>query len=132
MTRNARDERGVIASWFGKIALTTAVLGVVLFDAGAVAVNFFGLDSTAGDVAVAVSNLAKATAGGQVNAVQLEEEARRLAKEADARLVSFEYDAVGDQVFVTIRREANTLIVKRIGAIEDWGKATAEGRASTQ
>lgn len=126
-----RDERGVIASWFGKIAITTAFLGVVLFDAGAVAVNFFGLDSTADDVANSVSNLARATSA-QVNGPQLEEEARRLAREADARLVAFEYDAVGDQIFLSIRREANTLIVKRIGAIEDWGKATAEGRASTQ
>jgi hypothetical protein len=125
-----RDERGVIASWFGKIALTTAFLGVILFDAGAVAVNFFGLDSTADDVAISLSNFARAT--GQVDAPRLEEEAKRLAREADARLVAFEYDAVGDQIFISIRREANTLIVKRVGAIEDWGKATAEAQASTQ
>ena len=126
-----RDERGVIASWFARIAITTAVVGVILFDAGSVAVNFFGLDATADDVAVMVSTFAKNSAGGLTEPL-LEEEARRLAKDADARLVGFEYDAVGEQFFITIRREANTVIISRFGAIEDWGKATAESRASTQ
>ena len=126
-----RDENGVIASWFARIAITTAAVGVVLFDAGAIAVNFFGLDATADDVAVSVSNAAK-NAPGEPTAPLLEEEAKRLAKEADARLIEFEYDAVRKQISLTIRREANTVIVSRLGAIEDWGKATAESRASTQ
>jgi hypothetical protein len=126
-----RDERGVIASWLGRIVITTAVVGVILFDAGSIAVNFFGLDATADDVAVSVSNIAKTTSD-TLTELQLEEEAKRLAKAADARLVEFTYDVQGNQIFLTIRREANTLIVSRFGAIEDWGKATAESQAPTK
>lgn len=131
MGRLHRDERGIIASWFARIAITTAVVGVILFDAGSIAVNFFGLDATADDIAVKVSNVAKGLSEG-ATATTLEAEARALAKEADARLVEFEYDAVGHQITLTIRRKADTLIVSRIGALEDWGKATAESEAATE
>lgn len=131
MGRPYRDERGVIVNWLVRIAITTAVVGVILFDAGAIAVNFFGLDSTADDIAVSVSNLVKNNSP-DLSAVQMEVEARKLAKEADARLTSFEYDEVNHQITLTIKRKANTLIVSRVGAIEDWGKATAESVASTQ
>ena len=131
MGRLHRDERGIIASWFARIAITTALVGVLLFDAGSIAVNFFGLDATADDIAVKVSNLAKEQAA-TATAAGLEAEARKLTKEADAKLVSFEYSDVDNQITLTIRREANTLIVSRVSAIEDWGKATAESRASTE
>ena len=131
MGRLHRDERGVIASWFARIAITTAVVGVILFDAGSIAVNFFGLDATADDIAVKVSNTAKGMADG-ANATTLEGEARALAKEADARLVEFEYSDVDNRITLTIKRKANTLIVSRISAIEDWGKATAESQAATE
>ena len=121
----------MIASWFARIAITTAVVGVILFDAGSIAVNFFGLDATADDIAVRVSNLAKEQSA-TATAAGLEAEARKLTKEADAKLVSFEYSDVDNQIKLTIRREANTLIVSRIGAIEDWGKATAESQAATE
>src|SRR5687767_3357844 len=106
MGRPYRNEQGVIASWLARIAITTAVVGVILFDAGAIAVNFFGLDATADDIAVKVSNVAKST-NESITAAQLEAEARKLAKEADARLVTFEFDAVDHQISITIRREAN-------------------------
>jgi hypothetical protein len=126
-----RDERGVIGSWFARLAVTTAIVGVILFDAGAIAVNFFGLDATADDVAVGVANFAKSSSGA-VTAPLLEEQAKQLAKEADARLIEFGYDAVERRITITLRREANTFIVSRISTIEDWGKATAESHASTQ
>jgi uncharacterized membrane protein len=131
MGRPHRDERGVIVNWLVRIAITTAVVGVILFDAGSIAVNFFGLDATADDIAVKVSSVAKST-NEKIPPLELEEEARKLAKEADAKLVSFEFDPVGHQVKLTIKREANTIIVSRVGAMEDWGKATAESEAATQ
>ena len=131
MGRLHRDERGIIASWFARIAITTAFVGVILFDAGSIAVNFFGLDATADDIAVRVSNLAKEQSA-TATAAGLEAEARKLAKEADAKLVSFEYSDVENQITLKIKREANTLIVSRVSAIEDWGKATAESQAATE
>ena len=131
MGRLCRDERGVIASWFARIAITTAVVGVILFDAGSIAVNFFGLDSTADDIAVSVSNVERGLSEG-ATAATLEGEARALAKEADARLVEFEYSEVDNLITLTIKRKADTIIVGRIGFLEDWGKATAESQASTE
>jgi hypothetical protein len=131
MGRLHRDERGIIASWFARIAITTAVVGVILFDAGSIAVNFFGLDATADDIAVKVSNVAKGLSEGATE-VALEAEARTLAKEADARIVEFAYDPVEKQITLTIRRKADTLIVSRIGFLEEWGKATAESQAATE
>ena len=131
MGRLHRDERGIIASWFARIAITTAVVGVILFDAGSIAVNFFGLDATADDIAVQVSNVAKSLAE-EATAERLESEAQKLAKEADARLVAFEYDELEKRVAITIKRKADTLIVSRISALEDWGKATAESEAATE
>ena len=131
MGRPIRDERGIIVSWLARIAITTAILGVILFDAGSIAVNFFGLDATADDIAVTVSNAAK-NANEEIPAAQLEAQARQLARDADARLVFFEFDEENHQVNLIVKREANTLLVKRIGAIEDWGKATADSQAATQ
>ena len=131
MGRPYRDERGVIVSWLARIAITTAVVGVILFDAGSIAVNFFGLDATVDDIAVQVSTSAK-NVNEQISAEALEAEARKLAREADARLVAFEFDPTSHKIQLTIKREANTLIVSRVGAIEDWGKATAESQATTE
>jgi hypothetical protein len=131
MGRPHRDERGIIVNWIVRIVVTTAVVGIVLFDAGSVAVNFFGLDATADDVAVSVSNFVK-NGSGTVTVGVMEEEARKLAREHDARLTEFSYDQTDGVVTVTLKREANTLIISRIGATEDWGKATAESQASTR
>src|SRR5688572_31019160 len=49
------NERGVIISWLVKLVLTLAVIGVIVFDFGSIAVNYFTLDSAADDAAVALS-----------------------------------------------------------------------------
>ena len=126
----ARDERGIIASWMARIVITTALVGVILFDAGSIAVNFFGLDATADDVAIGASNFAK-NQPGTVSPVAVEQQAKQLARDADARLTDFTYDEESGNITLTLKREANTLIVSKISAIEDWGKATAESRASS-
>lgn len=126
--RSIDDERGVILNWLVKLALGLAVVGVILFDAGAIAVNVFGLDSTARDIAIAIST----SAGTGSNEVELEKEAEVLAEEAGARLMKVELDTQANTVEVRLRRTAKTLIVSRIEAIEDWGKAAATGKAGTR
>ena len=127
-----RDERGLIGNWLLKLLVVTAIVGVILFDAGSIAVNFFGLDATADDVAVSLSNQVAQSSGRPLTDAEIEAQALVLAKDADARLVSVQYDSANDQISVTLRRKANTLIVGRIGPLEDWGRATAEGKADTQ
>ncbi len=132
------DERGLVLAWLVRIVLVLALVGVVLFDAGAIVVNFFTLDGTADEVALSVS---AEIATGAIAVPNLEctrtspQPACRavydVGREEDVRIVSASFDQEG--VFhVELRRTADTLIVGRIGPIEDWATATASARANTK
>ena len=124
------DERGILVSWIVKLALGMAIVGLVLFELGAIAVNTFTLSSSANDIAIAVSTSVQQP--GSPNETQLQNEARELAKEAGAKLVSIEVDTADRIVHVTLRRRAKTLIIQRFAAIAGWGRATAEGQSGYQ
>jgi hypothetical protein len=128
MKHAMNDERGLIASYLLKMLIGFALTAVVLFDAGSIGVNFFTLDSTADDIAVKLST--GLSPGQPPRQVDLETEARELATEADARLISVELTQEGN-IVVKIRRRADTLVVKHIGPLKDWARSTAEGRAGT-
>jgi hypothetical protein len=132
-----RNEQGIIADWLAKLIIGMVVFGVILFDVGAILVNFFTLDSAADDVAVAVSTDVGA---GDVNQFT-DQEIFKMVKEVVASPDNGVQDArvlrrgtgIDDEGTITIRlrRVANTLVVRRIGAIEDWARATTNGRAGT-
>lgn len=122
-----RDERGIILGWIGKLIIGLAITAVVIYDAGSILINFFTLDSKADEIAISLStDLARTD-----NNAQVEETARALATEAEARLLEFEFDPATRVVRVTLRRRADTLVVGRISFIKDWARATAEGQAGT-
>lgn len=124
--RPPRDERGVIVSWLAKLVAGFAVAGVLLFDAGAVVVNFFTLDSAARDLSNALTT--DVSAGATLTLQQLEQEARAYLDDhaPDARLVRVTLDAQGRTVGVRLRRRAKTLILGRIGWTRRWTRATAD------
>lgn len=122
------DERGFIVSWLAKLAIWFAIVALVLYEAGSIGVNFFTLDSTATDIAVKMS--VGRRPGVAPRQDLLEAEARALAKEAGARLISVEITPE-NSIVVQIRRRAETLVVHRIGFAKDWNLSTAEGRAGT-
>ena len=118
-----RDERGGVVKW----VIGLALVGVLLFDAGSIIVNFFSLDATADDIAIEVST--SAAQNFNITPAALEKEAEQIAKDKEARLVDFEYGT--DKVIrLTVRRRARTIVVGRIGPIKDWARATADGQAS--
>jgi hypothetical protein len=132
-----RNEQGIIADWLVKFVIGMVVFGVILFDVGAILVNFFTLDSAADDLAVAVSTDVGA---GEVNQFT-DQEIFKMVKEVvgspdngvqDARVLR-RGTGIDDEGTITIRlrRIADTLVVSRIGAIEDWAQATTNGRAGT-
>jgi hypothetical protein len=129
---NLSDERGIVVSWLVRLLLGLAVAALVIFEAGAIAVNTFTLSSTASDIAIALSTSAAQSGAGGPNQTQLQLEGRQLAKEAGAKLVSVEVDTTARVVRVTLRRRAHTLLVQRFDAIAGWGRATAEGQAGYQ
>lgn len=133
-----RDQRGIIADWLVKVVLGIAIFGVIAYDAGSILVNYFTLDSGADDVAVAVST----TVGTSGNAANYtDDEILQLAK---AQVKSEDGGVKGARVLrdgttideggvvhVRLRRVADSLIVGRIGPIEKWARATADGQAGT-
>ncbi len=129
---NIRDERGIIVNWLVKLLIALAVLGVILFDAGSIAANFFGLDSTANDVAIQLSEEVN-PGTGCFESPALEASAKALAKEHEARSIDVTVDPEPTCIVrVTLRRRADTLIVGRIGPIKDWAVATADGQSGSE
>jgi hypothetical protein len=134
----ARDERGLVVAWLVRIVVGLALLAVVLFDAGAIVVNYFSVDGTADEVALAVA--ADVIGSGRDPVPNLRcrrrspdptcREVFDVARDEDVSVVSASFDQEG--VFhVEVRRTAKTLLVGRIGAIEDWATATASAQADT-
>jgi|SRR5687768_3247601 len=133
-----RDERGIVADWLVKVIVGIAIFGVIGYDAGSIAVNHFNLDSGAKDVANAVSL-----------DVGSRSEARNYTADEIFRLAQAQVEAddggvdgarvLRDGTLITpegivhvrLGRVADTLIVKRIGAIKKWARATADGQAGT-
>jgi hypothetical protein len=113
----------LIVSWLVRLILGFAVLAVVLYDAGSIAVNYFTLDSKAKEIATAVS--IEATQESFFNQRAMELLAEGLAEEAGARLIGFRLNRDAT-VKLTIRRRGDTLVVSRISAIENWARATAD------
>src|SRR5918992_938714 len=101
-----RNERGVIVNWLVKILLVCAIPGIVIFDAGSIATNFFGLDGVADDTALAV---ATSIQSGEItpNPRLLEQTAREVAHPAGARVAEVTVDLEG-VVHVTLKRDADT------------------------
>jgi hypothetical protein len=123
------DQRGIIVGWLGKLLIGFVVVGVVIFDAGSILVNFFTLDSTADEIAITLST--GLASGGGFTERELEEEANALAEAAGAKLISVAHDPDNNLVFVSLERTADTLVVERLGWIDQWGEAHAEGQAGT-
>lgn len=126
--RVVNDQRGVVVSWLVKLTIFLAVFCTILFDAGSITTNYFGLQSTADEIAAAMSTLKGS--GDTFNHRILEEEAAKLAEGADAKLVSAELAADG-VIHIRLKRKATTIIVGNFRPIRSWGKATASGTAST-
>lgn len=133
-----REQRGIVADWLVKLVIGFAIFGVIAFDAGSILVNYFTLDSGADDVAIGVST----TVGSSSAASNYtDQEIRELAIAevnaddggVDGARVMKEGTDIDDTgvVHIRLRRVASTLIVKRIGAIAKWARATADGQAGT-
>jgi hypothetical protein len=126
--RRTHGEHGVVTAWLLQVLVAVAVIGVVLFDAGSIAWNYFGVDSRAQEIAL---DLAESARSARVNnPALLQLEARRLARRAGARVVG-QIQITKESIEITIRREADTMLVGRIGPIADWAEASATGSAST-
>ena len=130
------DERGIIVSWFVKIAVFLAVAGVILYDGGSIVVNQVTLESTATEIATGVSLTVDE---GPSVSLFTDEEVWQLAREVAERdgitgiRVLRKGTEVDDEgiVYIRLRRKAGTLVAKYIGPLEDFTIATVSGQAGT-
>jgi phosphoribosylformimino-5-aminoimidazole carboxamide ribonucleotide (ProFAR) isomerase len=120
----------MIGGWILKLAVAFVIVGVIIYDGASIVTNFFTLDNKANEIAL---DLSTAVTSRELNANQtfeLERRAKEQAKESGARLIRVDVDQEGT-IAVRLRRSADTLVVSRIGVIEDWATATADARSGT-
>lgn len=125
------DERGVIIDWLGKTLLVFMILGFFAFEAGAVLVNFFSLDSKADEIAITVSTEISDGSLEPTNTFALKQATRPLAKEAGAKLKAVVYNPADGTLQVVIKRQASTLLMDRVDAFDKWTVAESTGKAGT-
>lgn len=130
-----RDERGIVVDWLIKMIVFVGLLGVVIFDGGSIAVNVFGLDSAADEIANVVSTRVVESPGDRFTDRQIYDLAASTIEEfgyGGAKLVRKGTGIEGDVITIKLKRTANTIVVGQVGFMEDWAKATAEGTATAQ
>lgn len=135
----SQDESGIIISWFVRVGLLLAVLGVVVFDIGSIIVNQVTLSSSAEDIAIAVSiTISDQNTGGRIipasvvydMAVEEVEDEANGIKGAKVLRKGTEIDAEGN-VHIRLRRRAETLVADLISPLEKYTISTGDGQAGT-
>lgn len=130
------DESGIIVSWFVKVAIFLGVVAVILFDVGSIVVNAFTLDSSADEIAIAVSltvDQGPVTSWTDQEVLELarEELATKDLEKTRVLRKGTTVDRTTGVVHIRLRRKANTLVTKYIGFLEQYTIATGNGQAGT-
>lgn len=117
-----------MAGWAVKLIIFLALLGIVIYDGAAIAVNMFQLDGISQEVASEVTE----AAAGEINSLPLlERSAQEIARAHDTHLVSIQLSVDREVLRVTVSRDANTVVVDRVDQISDWGQTEATGKSFT-
>lgn len=124
------DERGILVSWLVRVVILVGILGAAVYDTSVLAVNYFRLDGIARDAAVELADRINDRTLRYTDVRGLRRAALEIVRPEGARIVSIEADEEG-AVVIELRREAPTVVVRRVGALRDYGRATATARADT-
>lgn len=118
-----RDEHGEISSWFTQLLVVLVVVGLVIYEAVALAFAAVQVD----DVAREVARVAR----DEYRAEQSLNRARTLAEEAagDQEASVVDLDTDGTVLRVTVARSARTLVVHRIDPLAERLTPTATREA---
>lgn len=118
------DQRGgIIGSWLLQLVLLMAVLGVVGYEIVSVGVATVSTDDTARQVARAARDEYRA----HLSLGRAIEVADEVATTHGAQLLTVEQD--GNDLVVTVQRQAPTLLTHRIGPLQDLTVVRASGRS---
>jgi hypothetical protein len=112
------DERGIIRGMIVQAVVLFVLLGLSIYDGGQILFSQVKAHTAAGAAADAAVDVL-ATTGNELQARAAADEAAR-AKLSDARIVAYEVTPEG-AVVVTVEVVADTLVVSRVGFMEDLG-----------
>lgn len=119
------ERGGIVTGWLLKIVLVSALVGVALFEAGAVV--FATLQAS--NAATSAANEAVATYARAHDARAARADAERLAAREGAVVISFSADASGaggqSRVTVVVEKRAHTLFIQKIGPLRRYTRARA-------
>lgn len=120
-----RSERGdIVGSWLLQLLALLAVLAFVAYEAIAVFVTSVGLEDTAREVARAARDEYR-TSGSLERATGTAEQTAELR---DAQVTAVVTD--GEDLVVEMQRQAPTIVVHRLGPLEELARATTSSRIS--
>jgi hypothetical protein len=115
--RSARG--GIVVGWLLKIVLGLAFFAFVAFETGAVVVA----KVTADRVAINAADEAGQVYNSTGSTTKAEDAAKRIAEQEGATVVDFRVLNDGRDVEVTVRKDASTLIIQRIGGLKHFARA---------
>ena len=120
--RYGRERGGIITGWLLQMLVILGLVSLVAYELLSVVVTNVSLDDTARQVARATRDEYRAS--GSLDTATLT--AHAVAEVHDARVVEVVED--GDELVVELERDAPTLLVHRVPALEDRATATASVR----
>lgn len=124
----AAQRGGIITGWLLRLVIGLLLLGVVVFEFGAVVIARVGVDGTAQTAA----REAALVYGSGRGAEAAQEEAANKAKEGGATLAEFSISQDGTEVTVTLERTAKTFIIHKIGALKKYATVRASDTATVR
>lgn len=126
LARRKHEHGGIITSWLLQIVVLLGVLAFIAYEALSIGLTAVSLDDNAREVARAARDAYRAEASLE----QAEESAREVADLHQAVIVSLEED--GDELSVTLEKQAPTLLIHRIGPLEGLTVSTQTTRIRVQ
>jgi hypothetical protein len=121
-TRRADESGGIIGGWLLQLVVFLAVLAFIAYEVISVMVTNISLDDTAREVARAARDEYRVARSIDVATAS----AGETAAARDARIVEVIQD--GDDLIVELERDAPTLVIHRIGPLQDLSKANTSAR----
>jgi hypothetical protein len=122
-TRAHGDERGAVSNWFVQMLIVVVIVGLIIYEAVALAFTTVRVD----DLAREVARSARDEYRSEQSLDSARTRAEELAADRDARVVRLETN--GDVLIVTLEKDANTLLVHRIPPLADRLTPSATRRA---
>lgn len=115
---------GIITGWLGQLLVIMAIVGLVVYEVVAVGVAAVTLE----DEARQVAKVAADAYGSQERIDEASDAAAEAGTTLDVEVLQVTLD--GDHVLVTVRGQASTLVLHRLGVLEDLTRPTATGRSN--